>query len=83
MTPEKAKLYLIDQFQDAMFDMSFDPEGSDDDNKELFLRLGEVAKGILDLTQCEITSIDEDGNAHVKFHFSHLVESGQEPRNSK
>jgi hypothetical protein len=72
ITSDQARIYLIEQIQDALFEMSFDPEGKDDDNKELFLRLGDLARGILDLTKAEITAVDEDGNAHVKFILSHL-----------
>ena len=69
---EEARIYIIEQIQDALFEMSFDPDGKDDDNKELFLRLGDLARGILDLTKAEIVTVDEDGNAHVKFILSHL-----------
>jgi hypothetical protein len=72
ITNDQARIYVIEQIQDALFEMSFDPEGKDDDNKELFLRLGDLARGILDLTKAEITAVDEDGNAHVKFILSHL-----------
>ena len=72
ITSDQARIYVIEQIQDALFEMSFDPDGKDEDNKELFLRLGDLAKGILDLTQAEITAVDEDGNAHVKFILSHL-----------
>lgn len=72
ITSDQARIYVIEQIQDALFEMSFDPEGKDDDNKELFLRLGDLARGILDLTKAEIVAVDEDGNAHVKFILSHL-----------
>jgi len=74
ITKEQARIHVIEQLQDALFEMSFDPEGKDEDNKELFFRLGDLAKGILDLTQAEIVAVDEDGNAHVKFNLSHLSE---------
>lgn len=83
MTPEKARLYVIDQLQDAIFEMSFDPEGSVADHKELFDRCGDIARGIIELTQAEVTTVDEDGNAHVKFVLSHLADGDLEPRNGK
>jgi len=83
MTPEKARLYVIDQLQDAMFEMSFDPEGTESDHKELFDRCGDVARGILELTQAEVITVDEDGNAHVKFILSHLADGEPPPRDGK
>lgn len=83
MTPEKARLYVIDQLQDAVFEMSFDPEASEADHKELFDRCGDIARGIIELTQAEVTTVDEDGNAHVKFVLSHLSDGDIPPRNGK
>ena len=83
MTQEKARLYVIDQLQDAMFEMSFDIEASESDHKELFDRCGDIARGIIELTQAEVTAVDEDGNAHVKFVLSHLADSDIPPRNGK
>lgn len=74
ITSDQARIHVIEQIQDALFEMSFDPDGKDEDNKDLFLRLGDLARGILDLTQAEVTAVDEDGNAHVKFILSHLNE---------
>jgi hypothetical protein len=83
MTPEKARLYVIDQLQDAMFEMSFDPEGTDPDHKELFDRCGDIARGIMDLTQAEVTAVDEDGNAHLKFHLAHINTDELPPRDGE
>jgi len=83
MTPEKARLYVIDQLQDAMFEMSFDPDGTDSDQKELFDRCGDIARGIMELTHAEVTAVDEDGNAHLKFVLAHLSDGKIPPRDGK
>jgi len=83
MTPEKARLYVIDQLQDAMFEMSFDPEGTESDHKELFDRCGDIARGLLELTHAEVTAVDEHGNAHLKFVLAHLSDGKIPPRDGK
>lgn len=83
MTPENARLYVIDQIQDALFEISFDASASEEDHKDYFDRCGDIARGILDLTQAEVTSIDEDGDAHLKFFLSHLDTEEIPPRDGK
>jgi len=83
MTPEKARLYVIDQLQDAMFEMSFDPEQPEGDQSEWFDRCGDIARGLMDMTQAEVTAVDEDGNAHVKFILAHLMDGEIPPRDGK
>lgn len=73
-------MYVIDQFQDAIFEMSFDPEAEDTDQSEWFDRCGDIARGLIELTQAEVTAVDEDGNAHVKFILAHLLDGKIPPR---
>jgi len=83
MTPEKARLYVIDQLQDAIYEMSFDPEAAESEAQEFFDRCGDVARGIIELTQAEVTAVDEDGNAHLKFVLAHLTDGKIPPRDGK
>lgn len=71
-TPENARIILVRQLQDALFDLSFDANESDDKNEELLDKLAVVADQLVELTGAKVTQIDEDGNAYVKFIFSHV-----------
>jgi len=71
-TPANARIILVRQLQDALFDLSFDANATDDKNEELLDKLAIVADQVVELLGATVTQIDEDGNAYFKFLFSHV-----------
>lgn len=71
-TLENARIILVRQLQDAMFDLSFNADASDEENEFLFDKLAVVADQVIELMGAKVTQVDEDGNAYVKFVFSHI-----------
>ena len=55
-----------------MFELSANENDSDEKNLELFNRLGIAADQMIEMMGLTISQIDEDGNAYVKFVFSHI-----------
>lgn len=55
-----------------MFELSANENDSDEKNLELFNRLGTAADQMIEMMGLTISQIDEDGNAYVKFVFSHV-----------